>query len=133
MTIKTREPDDRFKAQVPDFKLEKRDRRKYRTWRDDPDAEGTAPEAKAEPETPSKPIAEEEASRLKPLAEPQAIGEQTDSKPIAIGKQTPSNQSFTSLTGLQRDLILFYYESIQLNGGQNTGPITLERLMDLTT
>ncbi|HYX34817.1 MAG TPA: hypothetical protein VE954_17100 [Oligoflexus sp.] len=49
MTIKTREPDDRFKAQVPDFKLEKRKRPKYRTWREDPDvveeAEGLLTEA----------------------------------------------------------------------------------------
>jgi hypothetical protein len=218
MTIKTREPDDRFKAQVPDFKLEKRERRRYRTWRDDPDVDEAATtmateaettskpveepiakpeqtqskpkaevaeefldsaaveiiepqanpkqslgedisllgsgsfvgpkehEAKgkqtqsktveepiAKPEqTPSKPKADEKPSRVKPQAEPQAIGEQTDSKPAAIGKQTQSNQSFASLTGLQRDLILFYYECIQFNGGQNTGPITLERLMELT-
>ncbi|MCX6127494.1 MAG: hypothetical protein NTX25_00330 [Proteobacteria bacterium] len=249
MTIKTREPDERFKAQVPDFQLEKRERQrrpKYRTWRDDPDTEEGA-KLDGDGETPSKPVAEPIANpeqtssksqasddRLgevepdsvqtshelletndaslsqefeinpkqtpsssienlnaeqeslfedeltksqanpkqdkkgkvtspqgaafkqtanpkqipsKPIAEPIANTKQTGSKPKAedlgtnekpqaepqaIGKQTPSNSCFSGLTGIQKTLIHIYYESIQLNGGQNTGPMTLEYLMEMT-
>lgn len=84
MTIKTREPDERFKAQIPDFKLEKRARPKYRTWRDDPDEAPKAEPIAKDQQTTSKPTAEVEAKVSA------AESDLQQSAPIA-SQETPAN------------------------------------------
>ncbi|HET9239180.1 MAG TPA: hypothetical protein VFO10_18110 [Oligoflexus sp.] len=190
MTIKTREPDDRFKAQVPDFKLKTRS--KYRTWRGDPDQEPPivvpmegAPEAVAPAEPQSLPKAQEpsendqktvsnqsendQITKVKPSDNDQKyISERSENDQTKVvssdnGQKTISKLSakasvsdkkatrersendqrttrtiasdrlsYSSLVGLQKMLVDYYYESIQANGGEVTHEIRSKDLQELT-
>ena len=192
MTIKTRENDERFLPQVPDFKLEKRERRpRYRTWRDDPDLETkqepvavespterpvetpiempTAVGAGKTPiempiETPTEiptkvnrkanrkanqpqpeyqPLASPALEQKnKPQPKPQPKGQpkpqseyQPEPQPKGQSEYQPteSKRHLAVLEGIQKQLLYFYYERCQINGGEDTGMITLSRLTELTS